>query len=114
MMKLITNTSQCVKKLGLDETIGMMARAGFDALDWSFFDMWQETSIWRQDNWRELAARMRVSRSQLYAQALEEYLARRQDSMVTEQLDAVYAVRQEPLDPAFDAAQRGAIDHEAW
>ena len=62
----------------------------------------------------KLAARMRVSRSQLYAQALEEYLARRQDSMVTEQLDAVYAVTQEPLDPAFDAAQRDAIDHEAW
>ena len=59
MMKLITNTSQCVKKLGLDETIGMMARAGFDALDWSFFDMWQETSIWRQENWRELAAHVR-------------------------------------------------------
>lgn len=61
-----------------------------------------------------LAARMQVSRSQLYAQALEEYLARRQDSMVTEQLDAVYAVTQEPLDPALDAAQRDAIDHEAW
>lgn len=59
MMKLITNTSQCVKKLGMDETIEMMARAGFDALDWSFFDMWQETSIWRQDNWRELAAHVR-------------------------------------------------------
>ena len=59
MMKLITNTSQCVKKLGMDETIEMMARAGFDALDWSFFDMWQETSIWWQDNWRELAAHVR-------------------------------------------------------
>lgn len=61
-----------------------------------------------------LAARMRVSRSQLYAQALEEYLARRQDSMVTEQLDAVYAVAQEPLDPAFAAAQKDAVGHEAW
>lgn len=58
-MKLITNTSQCVRKLGLDETIEMMARAGFDALDWSFFDMWQEESVWRQDNWRELAAHVR-------------------------------------------------------
>lgn len=58
-MKLITNTSQCVRKLGMDETIEMMARAGFDALDWSFFDMWQEESIWRQENWRELAAHVR-------------------------------------------------------
>lgn len=31
------------------------------------------------------------------------------DPVVTEQLDAVYAVTQEPLDPAFDAAQRDAI-----
>ena len=61
-----------------------------------------------------LAARMRVSRSQLYAQALEEYLARRQDSMVTEQLDAVYAVTQELLDPVFDAAQKDAVGDEAW
>lgn len=58
-MKLITNTSQCVKKLGLDEAIEMLARAGFDALDWSFFDMWQEGSVWRQENWRELAAHVR-------------------------------------------------------
>ena len=61
-----------------------------------------------------LAARMRVSRSQLYAQALEEYLARRQDAMVTEQLDAVYAVTQEPLDPACEAVQKDAVGDEAW
>ena len=32
----------------------------------------------------KLARRLRVSRSQLYAQALEEYLAKRQDAHVTE------------------------------
>ena len=62
----------------------------------------------------KLAHRLRVSRSQLYAQAIEEYLGKRQESLVTEQLNAVYAVEQEPIDPGLVAAQLGAIDHEAW
>lgn len=63
----------------------------------------------------KLAQRLRVSRSQLYAEAIEEYLGKRQDSMVTEQLNAVYTVEQEPVDPALAAAQLRAIDHhEAW
>jgi predicted transcriptional regulator len=62
----------------------------------------------------QLARRLRVSRSQLYAQALEEYLARRQDSRVTERLDAVYAAGQESVDPALAAAQLGAVGREAW
>jgi predicted transcriptional regulator len=62
----------------------------------------------------KLARRLRVSRSQLYAQALEEYLARRQNSLVTERLDAVYAAGQEPVDPALAAAQLGAVGREAW
>jgi metal-responsive CopG/Arc/MetJ family transcriptional regulator len=62
----------------------------------------------------QLARRLRVSRSQLYAQALEEYLAKRQDSRVTERLDAVYAAGQESVDPALAAAQLGAVGREAW
>jgi hypothetical protein len=33
---------------------------------------------------------------------------------VTEQLNAVYAAGQEPVDPVLAAAQLGAIAHEAW
>lgn len=62
----------------------------------------------------QLARQLHVSRSQLYAQALEEYLGKRQGARVTEQLNAVYAVEQAPLDPALAAAQLGSIDHEAW
>ncbi len=62
----------------------------------------------------KLAQRLRVSRSQLYAQALEEYLGKRQDVLVTELLNTVYATAQEPLDPALAAAQLEAIDREAW
>ena len=62
----------------------------------------------------KLAHRMRVSRSQLYAQAIEEYLGKRQDTLITEQLNALYASEQSPVDPAMTAAQLGAIGHEAW
>ena len=62
----------------------------------------------------KLAHRLRVSRSQLYAQAIEEYLGKRQDSLVTERLNAVYATGQEPVDPGLTAARRGGIGQEAW
>lgn len=62
----------------------------------------------------KLAHRLRVSRSQLYAQAIEEYLGKRQDSLVTERLNAIYSAAQEALDPALAAAQTGAVGHEAW
>ena len=62
----------------------------------------------------KMALRLRVSRSQLYAQAIEEYLGKRQDSLVTEQLNAVYAVEREPIDPGLVAAQLEVIDHETW
>lgn len=62
----------------------------------------------------KLAHRLRVSRSQLYAQAIEEYLGKRQDSLITERLNALYADNQDSIDPALAAAQLGAIGHEAW
>lgn len=58
-MQLITNTNAPVKALGIDEGVRMLARAGFDALDWSFFDMWKEEDVWRQDSWRETALHVR-------------------------------------------------------
>jgi metal-responsive CopG/Arc/MetJ family transcriptional regulator len=60
------------------------------------------------------AQHLRVSRSQLYAQALEEYLAKRQDARVTERLNAVHAQAPEPLDPVLAAAQLGTLGREAW
>ncbi|MBS0193394.1 MAG: hypothetical protein JSR34_04045 [Proteobacteria bacterium] len=62
----------------------------------------------------KLAHRLRVSRSQLYAQAIEQYLGEREEALVTEQLNAVYAAVNEPIELAVAAAQLGAIGHEAW
>jgi len=61
-----------------------------------------------------LASRLRVSRSQLYATALEEYVAGHDDARVTEQLDAVYDATASTLDPALAAAQARVLDDEAW
>ncbi|MFT4257167.1 MAG: hypothetical protein QM599_09470 [Pseudoxanthomonas sp.] len=62
----------------------------------------------------DLAQRLRVSRSQLYAQAIEEYLGKREDALVTERLNAVYATEPAAVDPALAAAQLGSIGDEAW
>ncbi len=62
----------------------------------------------------QLAHRLNVSRSQLYAQAIQEYLGKRQDSVITERLNAVYAAESGDIDTALMNAQLGAIGHEAW
>jgi metal-responsive CopG/Arc/MetJ family transcriptional regulator len=65
-------------------------------------------------NAEALALRLRVSRSQLYTQAIEAYLEKHQDASITERLNAIYATDPQPLDPALMAAQLEVIDHEAW
>lgn len=62
----------------------------------------------------QLAHELRVSRSQLYAQALAEYLDRRHDPAVTERLNAVYFDEGGCIDPGLAAAQSEAIGNEAW
>lgn len=62
----------------------------------------------------KMASKLRVSRSQLYAQALQEFLGRRQDELITESLNAVYDTAEEAVDPGLTAAQSNAIGHEAW
>ena len=62
----------------------------------------------------ELAERLQVSRSQLYSQALSEYLKDRHDPAVTSQLNAIYSDVASSIDPAFAAAQAGALSNEAW
>ena len=47
----------------------------------------------------QLAERLHVSRSQLYASALSEYLKERHDGAVTEKLDAVYGSAAGAMDP---------------
>jgi predicted transcriptional regulator len=60
-----------------------------------------------------VAARLGVSRSHLYATALEEYLAKFRSAHVTAQFDAVYADAEAP-DPALMSAARKTLRQAKW
>ena len=60
-----------------------------------------------------LAKRLGVSRSELYARALGEYLAKNQADRVTERLNAVYSKEDSRLDAGFAAAQARALQPPA-
>ena len=61
-----------------------------------------------------LAERLGVSRSNLFATALAEFLAKHQSRRVTERLDAVYATESSALDPVVRKAQRKTILRDTW
>ena len=60
-----------------------------------------------------LARRRRISRSELYAEALAKLLDADESAEVTERLDDVYAQRSSELDTGLSALQAAAID-EDW
>lgn len=60
------------------------------------------------------ARRARKSRSQLYAEALSEYLARHAPDEVTEAMNKVVAELNEPIDPFVAAAARRILERSEW
>jgi metal-responsive CopG/Arc/MetJ family transcriptional regulator len=62
----------------------------------------------------QFAKRMGVSRSELYAIALQEYLQTHKREQVTEQLNAVYAEEDSSLDPLFVRLQAQTLPEEYW
>jgi len=58
------------------------------------------------------ARRLGLSRSQLYARALERLLADADDA-ITARLDELYAAEDSAIDPALASAQRRAVT-EPW
>ena len=60
------------------------------------------------------AHRLQVSRSQLYATAISEFLERRQASAVTERLNELYSRRPAKVDPALHRAQLKSLEKDAW
>jgi predicted transcriptional regulator len=59
-----------------------------------------------------LARRLGIPRSQLYAQALSDYVDQHSPSHITAALDAVYADYDSTLEPDLDAAQARAINED--
>jgi len=63
----------------------------------------------------EAAARkLKMSRSQLYATALAEFLERRQTSKVTERLNEIYSAEPARLDSALHSAQLKSLERDSW
>jgi antitoxin MazE6 len=60
------------------------------------------------------ARRLRVSRSQLYATALSEFLSRTESGRITEQLNEIYARTPARVDPAFHRAQLKSLPKDSW
>jgi antitoxin MazE6 len=61
-----------------------------------------------------LAGRLGVSRSELYATAVAEFLAKHTASEVTARLDRLYAAEPGTLDPGVRRAQRRSLGSESW
>lgn len=61
-----------------------------------------------------LADRLGVSRSELYANALAEYVAKHSDSEITARLDRLYAAEPSGLESDFRRAQRQSLGSEGW
>ena len=62
----------------------------------------------------ELAERLGVSRSELYATAVAEYVAAQRSRGVTARLNEVYADESSSLDTALQQAQADALASEDW
>ena len=63
----------------------------------------------------EAAARkLRMSRSQLYARAIAEFLEHSQTESVTARLNEVYAGKPARLDSAFHGAQVKSLPKDSW
>lgn len=60
------------------------------------------------------ARRLRVSRSELYAMAIEEFLKAQQGSAVTERLNAVYSRMPAKVEPALERAQLQSLEKDSW
>ena len=61
-----------------------------------------------------LADELNVSRSQLYARALSEFIDRRDGAAITEKLNAVYALESSEIDPMLEAMNLEVLRRETW
>jgi len=62
----------------------------------------------------QFAKRMGLTRSELYAVALQEYLQAHKREQITKQLDVVYADKDSSLDPLFVKLQAHTLSEENW
>ena len=61
-----------------------------------------------------LAKRLHMSRSELYARAVQQYVAECRHAGVKEKLDQIYASENSSIDSAVLIAQSASIPSEEW
>jgi metal-responsive CopG/Arc/MetJ family transcriptional regulator len=65
--------------------------------------------------WAEKTARkMKVSRSELYARALAEFLSKQEPEKITQALDEVYGAESSKVDRHLELMQRSSLPKEEW
>jgi metal-responsive CopG/Arc/MetJ family transcriptional regulator len=62
----------------------------------------------------QVAKRLRMSRSKLYATAIAQFLKQHGSREVTERLNEVYAQEKSPLDPVLHVLQLQSLPREDW
>lgn len=62
----------------------------------------------------QLAKELCLPRSQLYAQAIAQYIERHAGPAVTAKLNRVHAGQDSKVPTAFARAQAASFDHEGW
>jgi len=62
----------------------------------------------------QLAQRLGVSRSELYAKAISVYLEACHGQDITERLNQIYAEEASQLDPAVQALQSASLPKDRW
>jgi antitoxin MazE6 len=58
--------------------------------------------------------RLGLTRSRLYATALEEFLSKHRGRKVTDRLNAVYGTQESRVAPGVRRLQRRSIERDAW
>ena len=66
------------------------------------------------DSAETLSKRLGLSRSRLYATALEDFVAKHQAKKVTERLDSVYASQESRVDQATRRLQARSLRKNPW
>jgi len=60
------------------------------------------------------ARRLRVSRSELYAKAIEDFLKQQDGKAITERLNDVYSRYPAKVEPGLHRAQLKSLEKNAW
>jgi hypothetical protein len=116
-MELISSlriiVARCASTLPCPYLISCIAR-----ISWPDYTEGMETVVTIPDDVfrkaEDLAAALGLSRSEIYAAALAEFIRERRDLYITERLNEVYVKDDSDLDPVIQQMQTASLPVEQW